>query len=43
MIPCTLVCGSKNELLDLLNAVKSASEKRGLLLKTKKTKDHGHR
>jgi len=34
----TLVCGSKKELLDLLKAVKSASEKRGLKLNTKKTK-----
>ena len=34
----TLVCGSKKELLDLLKAVKSASERRGLLLNTKKTK-----
>jgi len=34
----TLVCGSKKELLELLGAVKRMSEKRGLLLNTKKTK-----
>ena len=34
----TLVCSSKEELLELLGAVKEASEKKGLLLDTKKTK-----
>ena len=34
----TLVCNSKDELLELLGRVKRASEKRGLLLNTKKTK-----
>ena len=34
----TLICSSHEELLALLEAVKVASEKRGLLLNTKKTK-----
>ena len=34
----TLVCGSRQELLKLLKDVKDASERRGFLLNTKKTK-----
>ena len=34
----TLICSSKQELLDLLKQTKEASEKRGLLLNTRKTK-----
>jgi len=34
----TLVCGSRKELMDLLQRVKKESEKKGLLLNTKKTK-----
>ena len=34
----TLVCNSRKELMDLLRAVKIASEERGLMLNTKKTK-----
>ena len=34
----TLICSSKSDLRVLLRAVKSASEKRGLMLNTKKTK-----
>ena len=34
----TLICSSKEELMDLLKRVKAASEKKGLLLITKKTK-----
>ena len=34
----TLVCSSRQELMDLLCRVKDASEKKGLLLNTKKTK-----
>ena len=34
----TLVCNSRHELLDLLRRIKDASEKKGLLLNTKKTK-----
>lgn len=34
----TLICSSKKELMDLLKRVKDASEKKGLLLNTKKTK-----
>jgi hypothetical protein len=34
----TLICSSKEELMDLLRKVKVASEKKGLLLNTKKTK-----
>ncbi|XP_072050236.1 uncharacterized protein [Amphiura filiformis] len=34
----TLVCSSKEELMDLLKAIKSASEQRELILNTKKTK-----
>ena len=34
----TLICSNRNELIDLLRRVKEASEKKGLLLNTKKTK-----
>ena len=34
----TLICSSRNELMDLLRRVKEASKKKGLLLNTKKTK-----
>ena len=34
----TLICNSRHELLDLLRRIKVASEKKGLLLNTKKTK-----
>ena len=34
----TLTCNSRHELLDLLRRIKDASEKKGLLLNTKKTK-----
>ncbi len=34
----TVVCNSKTELMDLLRAVKTTSEERGLMLNTKKTK-----
>ena len=34
----TLICSCKEELMELLNWVKIASEKKGLLLNTKKTK-----
>ena len=34
----TLICSSRKELMDLLQRVKEASEKKGLLLNTKKTK-----
>ena len=34
----TLICSSRQELMDLLRRVKEASEKKGLLLNTKKTK-----
>ena len=34
----TLICSSRKELMDLLHRVKQASEKKGLLLNTKKTK-----
>ena len=33
-----LICNSRHELLDLLRRIKDASEKKGLLLNTKKTK-----
>ena len=34
----SLVCSSRKELMALLKAVKTASEERGLMLNTKKTK-----
>ena len=34
----TLICNSRHELLGLLRRIKDASEKKGLLLNTKKTK-----
>ena len=34
----TLICASREELMNLLQRVKQASEKKGLLLNTKKTK-----
>ncbi len=37
----TLVSGSKKELMDLLKEVKTASEKKGLML-NKKKKNHGY-
>ena len=34
----TLICNSRHELPDLLRCIKDASERKGLLLNTKKTK-----